>query len=375
MENFGFGLMRLPLTNEEDQTSIDQEQLNKMVDLYMDKGFSYFDTAYPYHNGASETSIKKALVERYPRESFQLADKLPLFFLQKEEDMEQFFNEELKRCGVEYFDYYLLHNVSTWTRNAFEKIDSFGFCKQKKEEGKIKHLGISFHDSAEMLEEVLSKHPEIEFVQLQINYLDWENDSIQSKKCYEVARKYNKPVIVMESIKGGALAQVPEEAEKIFNEYNSKLSVASWALRYCRSLDGILMVLSGMNTIEQMEDNLKSMTDFKPLTNEEYSIIDKACDIINQSIAIPCTTCGYCLESCPKNIPIPSYFTLYNAQKRDIEQIFSTQGVYYRTMTLKEDVGAATDCIECGQCVEHCPQHLEIPELLKDVAKMFENDV
>ena len=230
-EKFGFGLMRLPLKDETKFESVDTEQLKEMVDLFMEKGYNYFDTAYPYHLGKSEEAIKETLVKRYPRDKFILADKLPLFSIEKEEDMERIFNEQIERCGVEYFDYYLLHNLSNWTKKAYTEIDSFAFARKLKEEGKIKHLGISFHDNAKLLDEILTQHPEIEVVQLQINYLDWENKSIQSKECYEICKKHKKPIIVMEPLKGGTLINIPEDAKNKLKE-NNQQSPISWSFRF-----------------------------------------------------------------------------------------------------------------------------------------------
>ncbi|MDO5852363.1 MAG: aldo/keto reductase [Methanobacteriaceae archaeon] len=368
--------MRLPLKNKEDQESVDQEEVNKMVKTFMDNEYTYFDTAYPYHNGLSEKSLKKALVDKYPRDSFQLADKLPLFFITKEEQMESMFNEQLERCGVDYFDYYMLHNVSKWTEKAFTDIDSFKFILDKKAEGKIKHAGISYHDDAKFLENILKKHAnDIDFIQLQINYIDWENDGIQAKECYELSCKYEIPVIVMEPLKGGSLVDIPKEAEKLFKEYNSERSNAGWALNYCQNLDNVFMVLSGVSNNEHVIDNIKNTNDFKKLTPKEYEIIDKVKNIINSSIAVTCTECGYCLETCPKNILISKFFALYNTEKRMPANGFSPQEVYYNTLTLKEENGKASDCIECNLCVEHCPQHLDIPKYLKDVTQLFEVDL
>ena len=239
MKKMGFGMMRLPLTDENDLKSINQEEVNKMADIFMENGFNYFDTAYPYHDGLSEVALKKAVVERYPRESFVIADKLPLFLITKEEQLEQIFNQQLERCGVDYFDYYLLHNVSGFSEAGFIDVDSFSFVKKLKEDGKIKKMGLSTHANAEYLDNILKKHPEIEFVQLQVNYLDWENDGVESRKCVEVAKKYNLPVIVMEPLKGGFLANIPPEAEKIMKEYNPDASAVSWALRYVASMDEV----------------------------------------------------------------------------------------------------------------------------------------
>ncbi|KLU64915.1 photosystem I iron-sulfur center [Desulfosporosinus acididurans] len=369
-KQLGFGCMRLPLLDKNDQTSVDKETVNKLVDTFLEEGFTYFDTAYVYHSYMSESIMREALVKRHKRDEFELATKLPMRDVKTVEDQEKVFNEQLEKCGVEYFDYYLLHNLGVITYKKACELDSFGFGMTKKKEGKIKSLGMSFHDSPELLDEILTAHPELDFVQLQINYIDWENPSIQSRRCYEVARKHNKPIIVMEPCKGGSLALVPEKAEKVMKEYNPKASVPSWAIRFAASQEGVFMVLSGMNSIEQVRDNTSYMADFKPLNEEEYNVINQVIETINENTAIPCTICRYCEKGCPKKIAIPDYFALYNSTKRATTNNFSSQFVYY--LNLAANHGRASDCIGCKECEKACPQHLKITEHLKDVSAVFD---
>lgn len=371
MTTLGFGFMRLPIKNG-NNTDIDYEELNKMVDKYMESGFNYFDTGYHYHGGVSEEALRKSVVERYPRESIIIADKMPIYSHPKEEDLEPIFQNQLKRCGVEYFDYYLVHNVCKFSEPSFVDVDSFGFVKQKLEEGLIKHMGISFHDTPEMLEDVLNKFPEIEFVQLQINYFDWEDDNVKARKCYEIATKHKKRVIVMEPVKGGTLINLSEEADKLMKNYNPDSSIASWAIRYAATPENVCLVLSGMTKLEHVEDNVSFMKDFKPINEEEQRIIKEVVEILKKHITINCTKCNYCIDSCPKNIDIPRLFDLYNIEKYTKPTGFSSQGHYYRTYSKNEGVGIASDCIGCNSCVEQCPQNLNIPEYLKDVAELFE---
>ena len=367
MKKLGFGLMRLPLMDEKSK-EVNIEDFQQLVDYFMDKGYNYFDTAYTYLNGNSEKSVKEVLVKRYPRNSFYLASKLPIFNLEKEEDMERIFNEQLDRCGVEYFDYYMLHNVSSKHIDKFTKIDSFSFVNKKKSEGKIKHLGISCHDKPEFLEKILKSHPEIEFVQLQINYLDWLDEIIDSKGNYEVACKYNKQIIIMEGLKGGALVNLPEKATDILKNHDNTKSTVSWGFGFNLSLDNVLVILSGMNKMEDLKENIEIFENFTTLKKEDYKVLNEVCDVINENHPIKCTDCGYCLSECPNSINIPYYFKLYNTQKL-LSQEHSI-GMYYRNFSSSNS--SPSDCIECGKCVKMCPQKIDIQGRLKDIVKIFE---
>lgn len=372
-KKLGFGLMRLPLTNPDEASSIDVEQVKDMVDAFIENGFTYFDTAWMYCGFQSECAAKEALVDRYPRDSYTLADKLHAGYIKTREDRDKIFNEQLRKTGVEYFDYYLLHDIGVDHYKIYQELDCFTWLKEKKEQGLVRHIGFSFHDSAKMLDQVLTEHPEVEFVQLQLNYLDWDSEGVQSRKCYETAVKHGKPVIVMEPVKGGTLAKVPERAERMFKEYHPDMSVPSWAIRFAASNEHVMMVLSGMSNMEQLQDNMSYMADFQPLNEEEQEIIRKAVEIINSGIEIPCTGCSYCTEGCPQNIAIPKYFSLYNADLQECEEKgWKPQGEYYDRLT--KTFGKASDCVECGQCEAVCPQHLPVIRHLKEVAARFEKE-
>ncbi len=349
----GFGLMRLPMLGEE----VDLEQTKQMVDLFLSKGFTYFDTAYGYLDGKSEEAAKKALVERHPRESFQLATKLPAWAGPKDaKEAQDMFWTSLKRTGAGYFDFYLLHNLGADRTRYFDKYDIWNFVQEQKEKGLIRHVGFSFHDKAEILDEILTKHPEAEFVQLQINYGDWENDVIQSRKCYETARAHNKPVVIMEPVKGGSLANLPESVASIFHEADPKASLPSWAIRFAASLDGVVTVLSGMSDLAQMKDNLSYMEHFKPLTDADRQVIEKAQKALSKIPRIPCTGCDYCRKGCPQQIQIPQIFKAMN-HYLVYNNLPGAIGNYsFET----RNGGKASECIACGQCESVCPQHIEI---------------
>ena len=374
MAKLGMGMMRLPLLDENDFKSIDYEQVNQMVDTYMDAGFNHFDTAYIYHDGIGEIAFRKCVVDRYPRDSFKIATKLPLFVITEESQLEPLFAEQLENCGVEYFDYYMLHNVSGYTETAWKNVDLYSFVQKKKEEGYIKHIGLSTHGNAEFLEEILFEHPELEFVLLQINYLDWEDEGIESRKCLEVARKYNKSVMIMEPYKGGFLADVPEEAEKLMKEYNPDRSVVSWAMRFVANLDDVCVVLTGASSLEQLEDNIHEINNADSLNDEEYEIIERVSEIINSNITVDCTKCRYCVDVCSEDINIAKLFDLYNKEKILNDTGWTQLGNAYLNYSKLPDVGIASDCIECELCIEECPQQINIPEVLKDVAKTFETE-
>lgn len=365
-KKLGFGLMRLPLTDPNDHKSIDLEQTARMVDTFLARGFTYFDTAWMYCGFESENAVRKVLVERYPRDSYTLATKLHAAFFETKEDRDRIFCEQLAKTGVDFFDYYLIHDVNVEHYEKYLRLECFEWLRNKKKAGLVKQMGISFHDTADVLDRVLSEQPDLDFVQLQINYLDWESESVQSRKCYEVARRHGLPVIVMEPVKGGTLANVPPAVQGLFKSYDPEASVPSWAIRFAAGLEGVMMVLSGMSNMEQLLDNTSYMSDFHPLTEQEKALLPQAVQLIRSDIAIPCTGCAYCVDGCPRGIAIPKYFSLYNtAQQGD----GAAQRAEYATLT--DRFGRADACIGCAQCESVCPQHLPIIEHLKHISTYF----
>ena len=366
MNKTGFGFLRLPRLDQTDETSIDFALVDEMVDRFLALGGRYFDTAYTYLGGASETGICRSLVQRHPRDSFLLASKLPGWKLKTPEESWEIFRQQQQRCGVEWFDVYLLHWLNGKNYAVAERLDQFGFLRQLKAQGLAKAIGFSYHDGPQLLDEILTKHPEVDYVQLQINYLDWDSPALQARQCYETAVRHGKKVIVMEPVKGGTLAVLPEQAEAQLRALRPEDSMARWAVRFSSSLEQVEIMLSGMSTVEQVEDNLQAL---EPLTEAEAQALAQVADLLRADTAIPCTACNYCAPNCPKRIAIPRYFALYNDYARKPAEGWK-MGHAYRS--LNEDFGKASDCIACGACERNCPQKLPIIEHLKAVAKAFE---
>ena len=361
---FGFGCMRLPLIGEE----VDLPHFTKMVDHFLEQGFNYFDTAHGYLGGRSELALKAGLTSRYPRERYILTDKLTGNYFKTEADIRPFFQQQLEACGVEYFDFYLMHAQGRYNYPHFKECKAYETAFALRAEGKIRHVGISFHDSPEMLEQILTDYPEIEIVQIQFNYLDYENPNVQSRAVYEVLERHNKPVLIMEPVKGGTLVNLPADAQAVFDALQGG-SNASYAVRFAAGFPNICVVLSGMSDLEQMKDNTSFMKDFQPLSEEEKAAVWKVRDIYMEQNSIPCTACRYCVEGCPRKILIPDLFQAMNMKK-----VFRDWGQGRRYAELTKENGKASACIRCGQCERVCPQHLPIRELLVSVAEAFETE-
>lgn len=364
MKRLGFGCMRFPLVDKDDSASIDKKQVCEMFDYFLENGYTYFDTAFVYHGGESEKVLNECLVQRYPRDKFTITTKLFLGKLTSVDEAKQQFETQLNKLGIDYVDYYWLHAINRERKELIDKLNLFDFLKELKAEGKIKHIGFSFHADYELLDELLTEHPEVEFVQLQINYLDWNSPTIQSRLCYEVCVKHNKPVIVMEPVKGGQLANVPSSALEKFKAYDKDASPASWALKFVGDLDNVYMILSGMSNLDQVKDNVNTFNNLNKLNEEEKKIIEENTLIIQQSKPIPCTACRYCTDGCPMHIAIPDYFDLYNNED-DVKNYN-----YY----IQKGFGKASDCIKCGACEDICPQHLTIRDYLEKVVEKYESD-
>ena len=360
--NFGFGMMRLPMTEKE----VDIPQTKEMVDAFLDAGFNYFDTAHGYISGKSELAIRETLTSRYPRDRYILTDKLTDSYFQTEADIEPFFRSQLEACGVDYFDFYLMHAQGSGNFPKFRSCRAYETAFALKEQGLIRHVGISFHDKATVLEQILTEYPQIEVVQIQFNYADYEDRSVESRKVYEVCEKFGKPVIVMEPVKGGNLVNLPDAAQAVFDALHGG-SNASYAIRFAAGFPQMCMVLSGMSDMAQLTDNVGFMGDFKPLNDDERAAVDQVCRIFRSMDLIPCTACHYCTDGCPMNIRIPRLFTCMNNKKRFRDW---NADFYYEVMT--RNAGKASDCVGCGQCEAACPQHLPIRQLLQDVAAEFE---
>ena len=362
----GFGLMRLPMLGGD----VDIGQVKQMVDLFLARGFTYFDTAWGYLDGKSELAARAALVDRYPRERFQLATKLPAWCGPKTaREAQDMFYTSLGRTGAGYFDFYLLHNLGDMLTRSFDEFGIWDFVKARKEEGLIKHYGFSFHDKADVLDALLTAHPDVEFVQLQINYADWESPGVESRKCYEVARRHGKPVVIMEPIRGGMLASLPESVEKVLRRDDPAQSAPSWALRFAASLEGVVTVLSGMSTLAQMEENTAMMQGFLPLSARERETVAEAGEALAKIPTVPCTDCRYCRKGCPQQIAIPGVFRAVNIFKTYGDRAAAKGKYGWET----RDGGTAGKCVACGACERVCPQHIPIIEELRKAAALLES--
>lgn len=361
-KKLAFGMMRLPMIGEE----VDIEQTKKMVDIFLENGFNYFDTAHGYINGKSELAVKEALTKRYPRESYVLTNKLTDMYFKTEEEIRPLFEAQLEACGVDYFDFYLMHCQMSRNFQHFKDCRAYETAFELKKEGKVKYVGFSFHDNHKVLDQILTEYPEVDVVQIQLNYLDYDSEYVEARLCYEVCVKHNKPVLVMEPVKGGSLVNLPQKANELLASLNGG-SNASYAIRFAASHENVVMVLSGMSDIVQMEDNVRTMKEFVPFTEDEYNAVFRVSEIIKEQNLIPCTKCSYCTQGCPSGIMIPNIFEILNSKR--VYNRWSSYGEYNKLIT---ESGKASDCIECGQCEGACPQALKIIDLLKIAAETFE---
>lgn len=364
----GFGCMRLPLTNPEDQTAIDIEQFKDMVDAFMEAGGTYFDTAYVYHEGTSEVALRKALVERYPRDSFTIATKCLAWAQPDADAAKACLDTSLERLGVDYIDFYLLHNVGGPRTVKFDEYGMWEWAQQKKDEGVIRHLGFSIHDGADALDKLLTEHPNMDFVQVQVNYLDWDNPVVESRKCMEVAQKHGVPVVIMEPARGGRLAELPKRGEDVLKAANPDKSTVSWAYRFCYNLPNVVSVLSGMSTLDQVKENVKEWKANAPFTDEESKVLAQAIEALESVGTIPCTNCRYCVKDCPAGVKIPEIMSLLNLEKMTENREFAKSQYAWQTRD-----GRASQCTQCGSCEDMCPQSINIIDLLEDAADFYED--
>jgi predicted aldo/keto reductase-like oxidoreductase len=363
IKKLGFGFMRLPRKGDK----VDYEPMRVLVDAFLARGFSYFDTAYVYEG--SEESLRETLVRRHPREKFQITTKLPTMMINKREELQTFFDTSLSRLGVDYIDYYLLHGISGAENEKCEKIGVWEFLRKLKDQGKIRHYGFSYHDNPENLDIILTRHPDAELVQLQINYLDWDSKDVQSRRLYDVVRKHNKPFSIMEPVKGGLLAGKGSSIEKVFRDKNPNSSVASWAVRFAASLEGLMVMLSGMTTMEMLEDNMNTIDNLKPLSEDEMKVVRKAVEVLNNTPGVPCTGCRYCVPNCPMKITIPALMDIYNEYLK--YNAIANNNIFAFMMAIK-DGGKPSQCIGCKACEDHCPQRIGISEVMHKLAPVYE---